>query len=89
MTPEQLIAHIAARIGVQATICQSPADYCSDNERVIAAVNEADADDRPVVDEAPFCDAPQVEPEEPPTVQDAVDLIYGNCRLTGRHNRNR
>jgi hypothetical protein len=55
-TPDYCIQSIAARIGCAATICQSPADYCSDNERVIDALNEADADDRPVVDEAPWED---------------------------------
>jgi hypothetical protein len=54
-----------------------------DNERVTDALMERRADDRQAVDEA-FTDAWQVEPEEPPTVQDAVDLIFGQHRLTGR-----
>jgi hypothetical protein len=59
VTPDEarhLIQQIAAEIGCKATICQSPADYASENERVIDSLNETGADDRPAVDEAPFVD---------------------------------
>jgi hypothetical protein len=59
VTPDEarhLIHKIAAEIGCKATICQDEQDYCSDNERVIDALNETGADDRPAVDEAPFVD---------------------------------
>jgi hypothetical protein len=46
---------IADKIGVQATICTTPADFAADNE-VIDAINERGADDRQAVVEAPFTD---------------------------------
>jgi hypothetical protein len=65
------IDEIASQAGCAAVICQQEQDYASDNERVIAAVNETQADDRQAVDEAPW-------------MQGA--LAYGDADLEQRRN---
>jgi hypothetical protein len=52
--PPAHIDEIADTTGCTAVICTTPADYCSDNERVTDALMERRADDRQAVDEAPW-----------------------------------